>query len=68
MDITKKIKEELEDRMDRIEDFIAKKGLGSKQLKKAQKAQRNINLGLVMVGVVAIAGLAMWMKSTNKED
>ena len=68
MDITRKVKEELEDRMDRIEDFIAKNGIGSKQLKKAQKAQRNINLGLVMVGVVTIAGLAMWMKSTNKED
>lgn len=68
MDITKKVKEELEDRIERIEDFIAKKGLGSKQLKKAQKAQRNINLGLVLVGVVTIAGLAMWMKSTNKED
>ncbi|MFZ6663753.1 hypothetical protein [Peijinzhouia sedimentorum] len=68
MDITKKVKEELEDRIEKIEDFIAKKGLGSKQLKKAQKAQRNINLGLVLVGVVTIAGLAIWMKSTNKED
>ncbi|NHE57874.1 hypothetical protein [Cyclobacterium plantarum] len=68
MDITKKAKEELEDRLDKIEAFIASKGIGSTYLKKAQKTQRDINLALVLSGVVTIAGLALWMKLRNTQD
>ncbi|WP_375585419.1 hypothetical protein [Cyclobacterium xiamenense] len=60
MDLTKKAKVELEDRIDKIEDFIASKGLGASYLKKAQRTQRDINLALLLVGVVTAAGIAVW--------
>lgn len=67
MDITKKAKEELENRLDKIEAFISSKGVGSTYLKKAQKTQRDVNLALVLIGIVTIAGLTFWIKSENKE-
>ncbi|MDN3686685.1 hypothetical protein [Cyclobacterium jeungdonense] len=66
MDITKKAKGELEDRLEKIEDFIASKGIGSTYLKKAQKTQRDVNLALVLLGIVTISGLAFWMNSNDK--
>ena len=66
MDITQKAKEEIENRLDKIEKFIASKGIGSSQLKKARKAQRDINLGLILTGVITIAGLAFWVNSNKK--
>lgn len=68
MDIAKKAKEEIESRLDKIEDFIAKKGLGSKSLQKAHKTQRDVNLALVLTGVLTIVGLALWMKGKNNEE
>ncbi|MFO7824516.1 MAG: hypothetical protein R6V72_11310 [Cyclobacterium sp.] len=68
MDITKKAKEELENRLDKIEEFIASNGLGSTYLKKARKTQRDINLALVLSGVVTIAGIALWMTIKNNKD
>lgn len=65
MDITRKAKEELEGRIERIEDFISKKGLGSNYLQKAKKTQRDINLALAVGGVIMIAGLILWMKSKD---
>ncbi|EKB49102.1 hypothetical protein [Cecembia lonarensis] len=68
MDLTKKAKEELEERLEKIENFIAKKGLGSTYLQKAQKTQRDINLLLALGGVLTIAGLVLWMKVRNDEE
>ncbi|PRY85961.1 hypothetical protein [Mongoliibacter ruber] len=68
MDITKKAKEEIDARLDKIESFIAKKGLGSKYLQKAQKTQRDINLALVLTGVITIVGIAFWLKGKNNEE
>ncbi len=68
MDITKKAKEELEDRLDKIEAFIAKKGIGSTYLQKAQKTQRDINLALVLGGIITVAGLVLWMTSKEEEE
>jgi hypothetical protein len=68
MDITKKAKEELEDRLDKIEAFIAKKGIGSTYLQKAQKTQRDINLFLALGGILTLAGLVLWMKTKDKEE
>lgn len=59
MSITENAKNELDKRIDELEDLIANRGLGSKQLKKAQTAQRNLNLAIFMGGMVAIAG-ALW--------
>lgn len=68
MDLTKKAKEELEERLEKIENFIAKKGLGSSHLQKAQKTQRDINLLLALGGVLTIAGLVLWMKMRDNEE
>lgn len=68
MDITKKAKEEIEDRLDKIEEFIASKGIGSTYLKKAKKTQRDVNLSILLFGIVTVAGLALWMNGNTKED
>ena len=65
MEITRKAKEELENRIDRIAEFIGKKGLGSNYLQKAKNQQRDINLALAVGGVIMIAGLILWMKSKD---
>jgi len=65
MDLTKKAKDELEDRIDKIEAFIASKGVGATYLKKAQKTQRDINLALLLVGVITVAGIAAWVNGKN---
>ncbi|WP_194974558.1 hypothetical protein [Aquiflexum lacus] len=67
MEITRKAKEELEARIEKIEGFIAKKGLGSTYLQKAQKTQRNLNLAIVLGGIILIAGIAIWMNGEDKE-
>lgn len=67
MEITRKAKEELEARIERIEGFIAKKGLGSTYLQKAQKTQRDLNLAIVLGGIILIAGIAIWMNGKDKE-
>ncbi len=68
MDINEKIKTELEGRVKKIEDFIADKGLGSKQLRKAKKVQRNVNLAVFIGSLVTIVGITFWALSGNSED
>jgi tetrahydromethanopterin S-methyltransferase subunit G len=68
MDLTKKAKEELEERLEKIENFIAKNGLGSSYLQKAQKTQRDINLLLALGGALTIVGLVLWMKMRDNEE
>jgi hypothetical protein len=46
MEFNTKIKEELEGRIKGLEDLIAEKGIGSKQLSKAKKVQRDGNIAL----------------------
>lgn len=65
MDITKKTKEEFENRLDRIEEFIASKGIGARYLKK-RKTQRDVNIALVLLGIVSISGIAFWVNSREK--
>jgi hypothetical protein len=67
MDISEKVKTELEGRIKKIEDFIADRGLGSKQLQKARKAQRNINLAVFAGSLIAIAGITVWALSSNSD-
>ena len=65
MKFTEKTIEEIMARINKVEDFIAKKGVGSEYLEKAQRVQRNVNLALVTVGTIAIAGLVTWAVSKN---
>ncbi len=68
MDITKKAKEEIENRLGNIENFIASKGVGSGYLNRAKKVQRNINLALVLGGAITVIGITAWILSSSEED
>ncbi|MDX1681190.1 MAG: hypothetical protein R3242_10720 [Akkermansiaceae bacterium] len=64
-----KISDTLEDRLDRVEDFISRRGIGSSQLRKAKKVQRNINLAIAAGSLITVAGIAVWaLSSTGDED
>lgn len=68
MEFTNKIKEELEGKIKSLEDYIAENGIGSKQLNKAKKVQRDGNLALVVGSLITIAGIAIWASSRNSDD
>ncbi|EOZ96576.1 hypothetical protein A33Q_2346 [Indibacter alkaliphilus LW1] len=68
MDITKKAKDEIDARLDKIEDFIAKNGIGSKYLQKAKKTHRDVNLALAASSILAVVGIALWFKLKSKEE
>ncbi|GAB3339474.1 hypothetical protein GCM10027429_25920 [Marivirga atlantica] len=68
MDLTKKAKDELEHRVTQLEDFIASKGIGSSYLNRAKKVQRNVNVALVVGGVITLTGLAIWAFSSHEDD
>ncbi|MDX1629293.1 MAG: hypothetical protein R3345_11375 [Fulvivirga sp.] len=68
MELTKKAKNELENRLERIEKFINEKGLGSQYLTKAKKAQRNINLAIFFGSVLTVAGIAAWILTSSDDE
>lgn len=68
MDIRERAREELESRIEGIENFIAERGLGSSYLSRAKKVQRNINLAIAVGCVVTIAGITVWALSGSEED
>ncbi len=69
MEFSEKIKDELEGRIKKLENFVADKGIGSKQLEKAKNAQRNVNLAVFVGSLITIAGITVWaLRSNSKED
>ena len=68
MEFTNKIKEELEGKIKNLENYIAENGIGSKQLNKAKKVQRDGNIALFVGGIITIAGVAIWAISRNSDD
>jgi len=68
MEFTEKIKDELEGRIKKLEDFIAKRGIGSKQLKKARKVQRNVNLAIFVGSLITITGITVWALSRMMDE
>lgn len=68
MDFTKKAKEEIEYRLDKIEALIGKKGIGSGTLQKAQKKQRDVNLIVLSVGIITLSSLYLWFKKNDKKE
>jgi len=68
MEFNEKIKEELEGRIKKLENFIADKGIGSKQLNKARNVQRNVNLAVFMGSFITIAGIAFWLLNRNSGE
>lgn len=68
MSLKEKTIEELENKIERIERVIAKKGIGSDYLSKAEKIQRNLNLALFFGGITLVTGLTAWaLLSSNDE-
>ncbi|WP_340111871.1 hypothetical protein [Maribellus mangrovi] len=68
MEFTEKIKTELEGKIKNLENLIAEKGVGSKQLKKARRTQRNINLAIVVGSLITIAGITAWAVSSSYHE
>lgn len=68
MDINERVRAELEGRIKKIEDFIADRGLGSKQLEKAKRAQRNVNLAIFAGSLITLAGITAWALSRNRDE
>ncbi len=60
MDIKEKTRKELEDRVKRLENLIAKKGIGSDYLGKAERVQRNLNLTLILGTTAVVVGITAW--------
>ncbi|WP_303925505.1 hypothetical protein [Draconibacterium sediminis] len=65
MEFTEKIKTELEGKIKELEDLIAEKGVGAKQLKKAQHTQRNVNLAIIVGSLITVAGITVWAVSSS---
>ena len=63
MNITEKTVEELQKRLDKVDDLIAEKGLGSSYLTQAKKIQRRINLSLVGAAGLAVTAIVFWSLS-----
>ena len=65
MEFTEKVKEELEGRIKYLENLIEEKGIGSKQLKKARKTQRNVDLAILAGSLITVAGIIIWVVSNS---
>ena len=69
MEFNEKIKKEFEERIKKLEDMIADKGIGSKQLKKVRKTQRNVNLAIFVGSLITVAGITVWaINASQSED
>lgn len=60
MSIQEKTRTELEHKIDQLDRLIAKNGFGSNYLAKAERAQRDLNLALLLGATTAILGLTAW--------
>jgi len=60
MKATEKTRKELEKRVEKLERLIAKKGVGSDYLGKAERVQRDLNLALFIGTTAIVAGLTIW--------
>lgn len=58
MSLKEKSRKELEKKIEDMEKLIAKKGLGSDYLSKAERIQRDINLALILGGAATLVGVA----------
>lgn len=60
MSLKEKTRKELEERLERVERIIAKRGVGSGYLSHAEKIQRDLNIALMGGVTVIIAGITAW--------
>lgn len=65
MKVKEKAREELENRMNKLEKMVTQKGVGSHYLQKAERVQKNVNIGLAVGLIAATAGLLLWATSDS---
>lgn len=68
MEFNETIKADLEGRIKKLENFIADRGIGSKQLSKARNVQRNVNLAVLAGSLITIAGITVWVLRRNSQE
>jgi len=69
MRLKEKTREELTEKIEQLERLIARKGIGSGYLSKAERIQRDVNLALILGGVAVITGITAWaLYRSNGED
>ena len=68
MSIKDKALNEVETRIEKIERAIAKNGVGSNYLSKAERIQRDVNIGLALGGIALIAGATAWALLSKSDD
>jgi len=66
--IKDKTLKELENKVNDLENFIAKKGIGSSYLSRAEKIQRNLNVGLFVGGVALVGGVIAYSLLKSDEE
>jgi hypothetical protein len=68
MSLKNKTKKELQNRVKELEDIIAKKGIGSDYLSKAERIQRDVNLALILGGTAVLIGATAWVLLKSREE
>lgn len=68
MSLKEKTIQEVEHRIEQIERSIAKNGVGSSYLSKAERVQRDVNIGLALGGLALIAGVTAWALISGSDD
>lgn len=67
MSLKKKTKDELVNRINELENVIKTKGIGSDYVQKAEKIQRDVNLGLLIGGATALLGFTAYSILKSEE-
>lgn len=68
MNIKERTRKELDERVNRLEEIIAERGVGSSYLKRAERAQRDLNLAILLgLGstVLGLTAYAIWKLSDD---
>ncbi|HAW80672.1 MAG TPA: hypothetical protein DEO59_14315 [Balneola sp.] len=65
MSLKEKTISEVENRIEKIERAIAKNGVGSNYLSKAERVQRDLNIGLALGGLALLAGATAWVLTSR---
>jgi len=68
MSVKEKTRKELENRVEKLERLIAKKGIGSEYLGRAEKVQRNLNLAIFLGATTVAVGVAAYIAYKVREE
>lgn len=60
MALKEKTQKELEEKIEKLENLIAEKGVGSDYLSRAERVQRDLNLALILGVTTAVLGVTAW--------